>query len=329
MASLDASGSTDNVLPLLPITKPRTLRAVKALTLDTRSVFICSYPKSGTTWLQFVLYTLCTKGKRELDHISSYCPFLENDKIFDFPPPAESADETVSVPLASPFKEGHEAIGWQIFNTHLWWEMLPKSQESDGRYIYVVREPHDVAWSFFQHLSHQAPEDGGFEGDWPQFLYQWCAGEIAFGKWAAHIQSYMQSEALSGASSLRDAARDPRILVLSYDEMKRDIGKVCQRIVAHCGIEITEAEIEECLPLFDVTYMKENNEKFAPRSVEWVDRSDGFTFIRKGRSGDSRSAFRTDGCEALMTAMLENSFPEGHPRYLQQILGVTSPSESS
>lgn len=285
--------------PVLPMTLPRTLEAVKAMPVDEPAIFICSYPKSGTTWLQFILYTLCTRGQKELDHISNYCPFLENDKSWQF-------DDGGAGKVAERFAAAHRAIGWRIFNTHLWWEMLPKGL--GARYIYVVREAKDVAYSFFAHMSHQEPSDGGFTGSFAEFFTAWCEGTIAFGHWTDHLNSYLQ-DTIDGLDA---AARDPRILVLSYDDMKRDIGSVVHKILVHCCINISESQLKACLPRFDFSYMKQHNTKFEPKSVRWVDKGDGFQFVRKGSSGDGQKEL-TAKQRKTFDAMLQKGFPNGIP----------------
>ena len=105
---------------LLPITSARTVAAAKALpAASLRTVVVASYPKSGTTWCQNIVYELLTRGGRELDHISTYCPFMENDKSWEF-----AADTAAAVaPLHA---EGHRAIGARVFNSHLYVEPLPR-----------------------------------------------------------------------------------------------------------------------------------------------------------------------------------------------------------
>lgn len=291
--------------PLLPITLPRTLRAAANMTLDARTLFVCSYPKSGTTWMQFILYTLCTRGKRPLDHISTYAPFLENDKSWVH-------EEDGTSRMAPLFEAGHADIGWRIFNTHLWWETLP--QDGDARYVYVMRSGKDVAVSFWQHLSHQAPEDGGYEGSWEEFFADWCAGRIAFGLWPDHLKSFL----LDHGDGLASAARDPRILVVSYEQMKADISAVARRIVEHCRIEITDEELAECIPCFDISYMKQNNALFEPKSVKWVDKGDGFQFVRKGATGDHQTHF-SEGQSEMFDEMVRTAFPRGVPTFATAI----------
>src|SRR5688572_22781696 len=40
-------------------------------------IFIVTYPKSGTTWLQMIVYQLTTDGAMDFGHIDEVSPFLE------------------------------------------------------------------------------------------------------------------------------------------------------------------------------------------------------------------------------------------------------------
>jgi len=110
--------------------------------------------RQGTTWLQNVVYQLVTGGA-ELDHISTFSPFLEADRTW-------ADGGRVSDPAAS----HHQRLGWRAFNTHVLHAMLPASPAA--RLVYVVREPSDACCSMWHHFSHMAPEDGGFTGSLEQ-----------------------------------------------------------------------------------------------------------------------------------------------------------------
>jgi len=40
-------------------------------------IFIVTYPRSGTTWMQMILYQLTTDGSMDFPHIAEYCPWFE------------------------------------------------------------------------------------------------------------------------------------------------------------------------------------------------------------------------------------------------------------
>src|SRR5215469_18574146 len=40
-------------------------------------IFIATYPRSGTTWMQMLLYQLTSDGKMDMAHIAQHCPWFE------------------------------------------------------------------------------------------------------------------------------------------------------------------------------------------------------------------------------------------------------------
>lgn len=168
------------LFPPLPFMTPATLELCRNvdLTAGYGACFICSYPKSGTTWTQNIVFqvgtamvsegraplpneraissgnrdgnTLCptpqvlTKGAcADFDHISPFAPFFEHQRTWDF------AGRRVK----EEYRECAAKIKRQMFNTHLWWDMLPKPD--NARYIYVTRAGADACASFYHHLTAQ------------------------------------------------------------------------------------------------------------------------------------------------------------------------------
>eukprot|EP01051_Picozoa_sp_SAG22_P005680 SAG22_NODE_344_length_11914_cov_6.665679_8_plen_349_part_00 len=289
---------------LLPITGHKTVHNCKNLPVLSKDVFICSYPKSGTTWTQNIVYQLLSNGA-ELDHISAYAPFFCADR---------SWDQKASVPTLAPgVVEAQERLGRRVFNTHLWWPMLPtevgtvvgSELQPNGRFIYLVRGGKDVANSFANHLMHQAVSDGGYEGSYAEFIADWAQKRIDFGGWTDHLKSWLCPD-VRGIRPIDD----PRVLVLTFEEMKRDLRSCVHRIAAHIECGLDEAAVDSLLPKMDFAYMKAHKEKFHPKSVEWRENGDGWEFVNKGTVGAASAAFGPAEDEAF-AAMMEKAFPAG------------------
>lgn len=284
--------------PLLPITSSATLASCSALRLRSTDVFVASYPKSGTTWMQHIVHTLVTSGESPLAHISDACPFFEVDRTWSSEQPGE---------LARSVQANHELLGRRIFNTHLRWEMMPK--DGDARYIYMTRDGRDACVSFFHHLSHQAVEDGGFTGGLDQFIADWTSGCAPFGSWSAHLKSWLDG----------GAATDPRVLIIRYEDLKSNLRQQVLRVSLHLHLELSHSRIDELLPRFTFQWMRENEVHFNPRSVRWVtsedDDSAEFHFIRQGEVGEGSRRFSASQDERF-ASMIRRSFPNGVPAHL-------------
>ena len=301
---------------ILP-TSSKTLEKMQKLPLFSSDIFICSYPKSGTTWMQHIVHTLATDGNSPLPHVSDACPFYDVDRTW-----SENTDEAV---LAAPVIEKHAKIHRRIFNTHLRWDMMPKNNK-DARYIYMVRRPTDACVSFFHHLIHQSEDDGGFVGDFDSFVKEWTSGRSLFGSWSAHVKSWL------GSDGYRLGASDARVLVLSYEELKADLLGGLRQVNAHCRFGLSDARLTELCPRFTFDYMRAHEDQFEPRSVKWVEpqpESLGsseakpekeFHFVRAGRVGDGDAAFASTERRAALKAMVARSFPRGTPERVAKLM---------
>ena len=119
------------ILP--PFTTEGVLKNVKNLDHAHPTVFIASYPKSGTTWMQAIVFHILSK--HPLEHISNFSPFVETNGTWD-----------ASGQVKNIYRQTQELVGWRAFNTHLLPEMLPESP--NFKFIYVIRNGKDVAVSF-------------------------------------------------------------------------------------------------------------------------------------------------------------------------------------
>ena len=70
-------------------------------------------------------------------------------------------------------------------------------------------------------------------------------------------------------------------------------------------------QVQGILPLLSVGYMKANINKFEPRSVKWIEKGDGFSFVRKGNEGDGKREFTEEDMKVFEEGFRRFPPPEG------------------
>ena len=127
------------------------------------------------------------------------------------------------------------------------------------------------------------------------------------------------------------AAADPRVLFVSYEELKSDLRAAVGRVNAHCGFGLSERRLDELLPRFEFEWMRQREQAFHPRSVRWVARAgedagagdgDTYHFIRAGRVGDGAAAFAAPERREALRRMVARTFGAGAPvpEYVARLL---------
>ena len=269
-------------MPLLPITSPETVTACRNLEVSPEhDIFICSYPKSGTTWTQNLVCQLLAANvgmtlSQDTWHLSHSAPFYEVDQYWEH----SDDDKSRRVPAHTPIQNSNTCC--RVFNTHLRPNQLPRN----AKCVYVLREPLDVLASFYYHLANMAPEDGGYEGTPEEFCHAFVDGTILYGKWQDHLESWLGS----GQTYTND--NEQQILFLHYDDMKEDLERETTKLATFLGIkeDRLRSVVSQAIPHCTFRAMKDNRWKYTPRSVNWkIDSKTGKAyadFIREGRIGD-------------------------------------------
>lgn len=181
-----------------------------------------------------------------------------------------------------------------------------------GKFIYITRNQIDVVASFYHHLSNQ--KEGTYTNSFDTFVYDWMRGtKIPFGSSLHHLISFAvgfadnsyargdddahhttsTSSNSINSNSTKDNDDDQPLLLLSYENMKSNLRNEILRIMTflhltNIPIDVLDTDI---LPSFTFNAMKNDIEKFQPKSVGWLN---GFQFLRRGVSGDGRMLMMND-----------------------------------
>lgn len=156
-------------------------------------IIIATYPKSGTTWMQYIVWEIMKNTNAEND-----LPFV-NEMWYDISKHLELHGADVVKNMVPP----------RIIKTHNPMNYLRYSDKC--RYIYVYRSPWDVAVSFYNNLI-DAPEIFGFtNGTESDAIECFLNGYLPWGDYFAQVLSWLNLK------------EKQNVLIVSYEEMKCDL----------------------------------------------------------------------------------------------------------
>jgi hypothetical protein len=180
-------------------------------------VLLASYPKSGTTWLAFMLAQLLWKAGREqtlLDH-----RFL----------PAIGQQGRAEKFLTS---------GGRLIRSHEPYRPTYK------RAIYVVRDGRDVAVSMYW----QAQRVMGMEATFSEYLPLFLEGRLAgAGAWHDHVDGWLDSPPFAGGD----------VLLVRYEDMQRDAHDVLRRSARFFDLPASDEAIADAVAAGSIESMKD------------------------------------------------------------------------
>lgn len=228
-------------------------------------IFVVSYPKSGTTLIQMMLYQMTTDGSMDFPHIDSVSPWFENFLHFGLE------------------KFVEESPSPRIFKSHLRYRYMPRGVRS----IYIARDLRDVVVSAFHHDRLV----GGYDLDLVSFAESMLSGRTMFGSWFKHIESWWPHR------------NDPNVLFLRYEEVIADLAGAMRQVETFCNLPLDEATAARVLDRCSLPFMKQYTAKFDPRLRQFE--ATAPEFIRKGVAGDGCGALSPDQEERVVQRLAD------------------------
>uniref|UniRef100_A0A4W4EHZ6 Sulfotransferase n=1 Tax=Electrophorus electricus TaxID=8005 RepID=A0A4W4EHZ6_ELEEL len=227
------------------------IKDFKTFKVQEDDVFVITYPKSGTVWMQEII------------------PLLLNGGDFT---PVQTIPNWERVPWleATPALFVDKMISPRAMVSHMPYHLMPSSFfSSKAKIIYITRDPRDVLVSsfHFHRMANFLDDPGTFE----EFAAKFLAGKVFYGKWADHVKSW------------RNPDIGDRILYIKYEEMIQDLRGVMECILCFLGKQLSEDALDRVYEHCQFKNMKHNkmsNYSLVPEN--FMDSSKS-PFFRKGR----------------------------------------------
>uniref|UniRef100_A0A453Z3M5 Sulfotransferase domain-containing protein n=1 Tax=Anopheles quadriannulatus TaxID=34691 RepID=A0A453Z3M5_ANOQN len=232
-------------------------------------VWIVTFPKSGTTWTEEMVWLI----NHDLDYETARNVKLNTRSTFlEFGAIADRYDVD-TIALAANRERPRQ------IKSHLLLPLLPRQLWTvRPRIVYVARNPKDVAVSYFHHCQTLV----GYRGDREAFFDDLLNDRITFCPMIQHVLSFW---------ALKD---EPNVLFLTYESMKRNLRSLLPKVCQFLNKSYTDTQLDELAVHLSFSEMKKNpatNKHDMVQNTLKSNQREGvpFEFMRKGIVGDYRN----------------------------------------
>lgn len=226
-------------------------------------VVLVSYPRSGNTWLRFLIGNLRSPGESvTFENIEQLVPDVYQ----------HTSDELLEVPRPRILKS-HETFDHRY-----------------PRVVYLVRHPADVAVSYYHYMRKMSRVRDELSID--EFVEGFVAGVWGWwGSWREHVGSWI------GALGDSD-----RFLLVRYEDVAADPHAELARIASFAGVEADGDAVARSVELSSFARMQELETAAAETWVSTRNSRPDVRFIRAGRSGEGASILAPDSLARIDSA---------------------------
>jgi len=268
------------------------LTRVRHWGLDRNDAFIASYPRSGNTWLRFVLFDILVSGQSSgFDEVNHIIP-----------------DVGLHQP-AIPLLPG----AGRLIKTH------EPFQKEYRKAIYLVRDARDVVLSEFAYQKAL----GWIPDDFETFLQQFVRGEVnPFTAWHEHVPDWIDSK----------LAQTPNFLLIKFEEMRRNTEQTVVQVLDFLGVEVDRQVVVAAIANNTLKKMQEKEQKSPQLSstAPSANGSEESRFIRSGSIAGWRNRLSLEQVGLLEDKagpVLERmGYPIGEAARQRQAVAAAEPS---
>ncbi|XP_060567349.1 sulfotransferase 1 family member D1-like [Ruditapes philippinarum] len=256
---------------------PCETEAIQSMSVYDDDVWVLTFPRSGTTVVQEIVYLLMTK----LDFKTANSSPL--DKRFPF------LDLVLpDMPYFRGLKGVEEQSQPRLIKSHLHYKVLPESlYKSQCKKIYVMRNPKDVFVSGYMltQFFNQLESDVTMK----TYLDDWLDGKVYNTPWWLHVRAFWEN---------RNEINN--ILYLKYEDIVKDMTGTIYQIAEHLKVDVTAEQVDKIAEHCSFSKMKASKTTNAGWMLDhWKVDKQFVGHIRKGKVGDWRNHITTEMSEKI------------------------------
>ncbi|KAH9500072.1 Sulfotransferase 1E1 [Bulinus truncatus] len=224
-------------------------------------IWVVSFPKAGTTWLQEIVYLINNGADFEN---ASQVNIEERFPFFEWIYPGKEVLNKMESP--------------RLIKTHMPLSVLPNQmKDKKPKIIYITRNPKDTVVSYYFFITKFVIDDQSFVGTFDDYCQLFLDGLVHYGPWWKHVKEAW------------DRRGDDNIMVLFYEDLQEDLHKAVRDIADFLNKPLTSHQVDAIVKHCSFDNMKNNKSVNYDWLKEVGTAKTEENFMRKGQVGDWRN----------------------------------------
>ncbi|MFC1771747.1 sulfotransferase domain-containing protein [Pseudomonadota bacterium] len=219
--------------------------------LRKTDIFLVGHPKSGNTWMAYMLAILANNDYKKRVNISN---------VGEFIPTIHEADHRIA--------EYSNLSDPRIFRNE-----GPKYPELYPKTIYILRDPRSALLSYYHHCVHDTGRTDWKIADFvDEMITQGCIRTLEpfLIRWDRQVEAWLER------------AQSQPVTFVKYEDLMRDCYAVLERLNDFLGLECDENIITMAVERGGFSNMRKDEKKYGAESYPGEQGKKGF-FVRKGK----------------------------------------------
>ncbi|XP_031130289.1 cytosolic sulfotransferase 17-like [Ipomoea triloba] len=275
----------------MPFFIPGVHRVLAEFNPRPSDVILSSFPKTGTTWLKSLLYSIINRSSLDSlvnNNPHNLVPYLEVQVYGDHH--QESSESSTHLSSEDTTR---------LFSTHIPYQLLGKTLESSGcRVVYVARNPKDTLNSLWHFVNKWKM---GEEAPWEleDAVEKFLRGTVPYGPYYEHVFGYRMA-------SLKNPSK---FFFITYEELKDDTKSHLKRLAEFLGCPFAEEddkEVEEIVKCCSIEVLKNHEVNKSEDCLDWFPTPYN-SFFRQAKVGDHTNYFSDEAIKRI-DAFTEEKF---------------------
>lgn len=240
------------------------IEEIKKMEMRDDDVWVCSFPRSGTTLTQELVYLILTLDFEKAKSV----------QLDDRFPIIDVKDDRFPYYRGVNFVEQMQSP--RTVKAHAHYDFLPEQlQNGKGRIIYLCRNPKDIITSYYNLMQWLDEVELDEFKTWNSFFQAFVDGTALHCPWTRHVLKYWERR------------NDSNLLFLKYEELVKDLPNGVRKIAAFLGKSLSDDDISRICEHCSVDNMRTNNMVNLSywRDVKYVNDNAPGGFINKGKAG--------------------------------------------